>query len=193
MTHPWEQPLPGPAAAVADAARAAVPVLTTERLMLRAPRVTDFHAYAAIFMSDRAVHMDGPYDREGAWADFTQATAGWMLRGIGMWTIERRTDGAVLGFGFFWQEFGDPEPEIGWVLTAEAEGNGYATEAAQAMLPHALAQFGPGGVVSYIAAANAPSLRIAERLNARRDPELETTIGDPDLTVWRHGNAGVRP
>jgi RimJ/RimL family protein N-acetyltransferase len=192
MTHPWEQPLSGPAATIADAARAAVPVLTTERLTLRAPRVTDFDAYAEIFMSDRAVHIDGPYDREGAWADFTQATAGWMLRGIGMWTIERRTDGAVLGFGFFWQEFGDPEPEIGWVLTAEAEGKGYATEAAQAMLPHALTQFGPGGVVSYIAAANAPSLRIAERLNARRDPALEAAIGDPHLTVWRHGDAEVR-
>ncbi len=129
MTHPWELPLSGPAAAIADATRAAVPVLTTERLNLRAPRVTDFDAYSEIFMSDRAVHMDGPYDREGAWADFTQATAGWMLRGIGMWTMERRSDGAVVGFGFFWQEFGDPEPEIGWALTAEAEGHGYATEA----------------------------------------------------------------
>ena len=72
MTHPWEHPLSGAAAVIADAVRAAVPVLTTERLMLRAPRVTDFQAYAAIFMSDRAVHMGGPYDREGAWADFTQ-------------------------------------------------------------------------------------------------------------------------
>jgi RimJ/RimL family protein N-acetyltransferase len=192
MTHPWEQPLSGPATIIAGAVRAAVPVLTTERLILRAPRVTDFDAYAAIFMSDRSVHMDGPYDREGAWADFTQATAGWILRGIGMWTIERRTDATVLGFGFFWQEFGDPEPEIGWVLTAEAEGNGYATEAAQAILPHALAQFGPGGVVSYIAAANTASLRIAERLGARRDPVAEGAIGDPELTVWRHGNAEMR-
>ena len=193
MTHPWELPLSGPAAAFADAARAAVPVLTTDRLILRAPRLTDFDAYAEIFMSDRAVHMDGPYDREGAWADFTQATAGWMLRGIGVWTMERRSDGAVVGFGFLWQEYGDPEPELGWVLTAEAEGNGYATEAAQAMLPHALAQFGPGGVVSYIDAANSASVRIAERLGAHRDPVAERGIGDPGLTVWRHGEAGVRP
>ena len=192
MTHPWEQPLSGPAAAIADSARAVVPVLTTDRLILRAPRVTDFDAYADIFMSDRAVHMDGPYDREGAWADFTQATAGWMLRGIGLWTLERRSDGVVVGFGFFWQEFGDPEPELGWVLTAEAEGNGYATEAAQAMLPHALAQFGPGGVVSYIDPPNTASARIAERLGARRDPIAEGAYGD-GCQIWRHGETRGMP
>ncbi len=190
MTLAWEMPLGGPAAATAAALAAQVPQLTTERLALRAPRVTDFDAYAAIFMSDRSVFMDGPYDREGAWADFTQAVAGWLLRGIGLWTMERRADGAVMGFGFFWQEYGDPEPEIGWALTAEAEGQGYATEAAQAMLPLALAQFGPGGVVSYIDPHNAASARIARSLGARRDPVAEAAYGD-GCQIWRHASPKV--
>ena len=192
MTKAWEKPLGGPAAVLVAALAAAVPHLTTERLILRAPRVTDFEAYAAIFMSDRSIYMDGPYDREGAWADFTQAVAGWLLRGIGLWTIERRSDGAVLGFGFFWQEYGDPEPEIGWALIAEAEGQGYATEAAQAMVPHALRQFGPGGFVSYIDPPNHASARIAERLGAQRDPQAEAAYGD-GCHIWRHGSPKVQP
>ncbi|MFN0115614.1 MAG: GNAT family N-acetyltransferase [Paracoccaceae bacterium] len=192
MTHPWESPLEGPCEALAASVRAVVPVLETDRLRLRAPQVTDFGAYAAIFMSERAVYMDGPYDREGAWADFTQAAAGWVLRGLGLWTMERRSDGAIVGFGYFWQEFGDPEPELGWALSAGAEGQGYASEAAHAMRAHAFAQLGEGRVVSYIDAGNLGSVRIAERLGARRDPELEALIGDPGLTVWRHGAAGGR-
>ncbi len=192
MTQPWELPLAGPAERTAAALAAAVPVLVTERLTLRAPRATDFDVYATIFMSDRAVHMDGPYDRQGAWADFTQAAAGWLLRGIGLWTMQRRADAAVVGFGFFWQEYGDPEPEIGWVLTADAEGNGYATEAARAMLPYALAQFGPGGFVSYIDPANTASARVADRLGARRDPAAEASRGD-GCHIWRHGSPEARP
>jgi RimJ/RimL family protein N-acetyltransferase len=191
ITHPWETPPTGAAAATASAVASGIPVIETERLRLRAPRVADFDTYAAIFTSDRARHIGGPYSREEAWGDFTQATALWTLRGIGMWSIEARADGTLLGFAYLWQEYGDPEPEMGWMLTAAAEGQGYATEAARAMLPLALRLFGPGGVVSYIDATNAPSLRVAGKLGARRDPAAEHGLGDPDLTVWRHGERAV--
>ena len=85
-----------------------------------------------------------------------------------------------------WQEFGDPEPEIGWVLTLEAEGNGYASEAAAAILPHAMALFGAGGVVSYIDADNHRSARVAEKLGARRDPAAEAALQEDDLHIYRH-------
>ncbi len=187
--HPWEAPLAGPAGETAARLAAAVPLLRTGRLVLRAPRVADFAAYAAIFTSDRAVYMDGPYDREGAWADFTQAVAGWLLRGIGVWTIEHAETGRILGFSFLWQEFGDPEPEIGWALAEGEEGQGFATEAARAILPHALAQFGAGGVVSYIDEGNDASARVAARLGARRDPAAEAALGHA-VQVWRHHGTG---
>jgi len=186
MTHPWEAPPAGIPAAIAATVAGGVPEVTTDRLLLRAPRVDDFGAYAAILMSGRGRHMGGPFDREGAWADFTQAVAGWMLRGTGVWTIARRSDGGTVGFAFLWQEFGDPEPEIGWALTEAAEGNGYATEAARAVLALARDWLGPGRTVSYIDAANAASIRVAERLGARRDPAAEAALGDPEMTVWRH-------
>lgn len=186
----WHAPTAGPALAVLSAVHAAVPVVTTARLTLRAPRVEDFDAYAAIFTSDRAVFMDGPYDRERAWLDFCQAIASWVLRGVGLYTMTRTDSATVVGFVFLWQEFGDPEPEIGWVLTEDAEGNGYATEAAQAVLPMMLAQFGAGGLVSYIDDGNAASARVAARLGGRRDHAAEAhhAMG---CQIWRYGSEGA--
>ena len=176
----------GDAAALAAALAALVPVIVTDRLRLRAPRLQDYPAYEAVFLSDRARHMGGPFTAEDAFSDFAQAVAGWMLRGAGAWTITARDEDAPLGWVYLWYEFGDPEPEIGWVLTAGAEGQGYALEAARAVHPRAMAQFGSGRVVSYIDAGNHRSARIAQALGARRDLAAEAALGEPDLHIYRH-------
>lgn len=176
----------GEAAALADAMAALVPVIETDRLRLRAPKLLDYPAYEAVFLSVRAVHLGGPFTAQDAFNDFAQSVAGWMLRGAGAWTITAKGDDAALGWVYLWYEFGDPEPEIGWVLTLEAEGRGYASEAARAVHPRAMAQFGSGRVVSYIDAANTRSARIALGLGARRDPLAEAASGEPDLHIYRH-------
>lgn len=186
MTRPWLAAPAGPAAQLAAAVAAAVPVIETARLVLRAPRLADFPAYEAVFVSDRARFMGGPFTPEAAFADFCQGTAGWMLRGSGMWTVTLRDRDEALGWIYLWQEWDDPEPEIGWVLTEAAEGRGYAAEAAAAVLPIALERYGAGGFVSYIDLGNDPSARLARRLGARRDPAAEAARGEPDLTIWRH-------
>ena len=129
-----------------------------------------------------------PVAEAAAWADFCEAVAGWMLRGAGMWTVTARDADAALGWIYLWQQAGDPEPELGWVLVAEAEaeGKGYAREAARAVLPHAVACHGAGGFVSYVAVGNTASARLALHLGAARDPVAEAALGDPDLHVYRH-------
>ena len=176
----------GQAAVLAGALAAVVPVIQTTRLRLRAPTLADYPAYEALFTSDRAVHMGGPFSPEDAYLDFAQAVAGWMLRGAGAWTITLQGQDQALGWIYLWHEYGDPEPEFGWALVAGAEGQGYATEAARAVLPRALDLFGTGGVVSYIAAGNQGSARIATRLGARRDPVAEAALDEADLHVYRH-------
>lgn len=182
----------GQAAALAASMAALVPVIDTARLRLRAPSLMDYPAYEAVFMSDRAVHIGGPFAAKDAFCDFAQAVAGWVLRGAGAWTITGRDDDAPLGWVYMWYEFGDPEPEIGWILTPQAEGQGYATEAARAVHPLAIAQFGSGRVVSYVDAANTRSARIALALGARRDPVAEAAMGEPDLHIYRHFAAQER-
>jgi RimJ/RimL family protein N-acetyltransferase len=193
MTAAWLHAPMGKAADLAAIVAQAVPVLETARLRLRAPKITDYPAYRDVFTTDRAKYMGGPFTPDDAFADFCQGIAGWMLRGAGMWTMTLQADDAPLGWIYLWQEMGDPEPELGWVLTAIAEGRGYASEAAHAVLPHAVGLFGANGFVSYIAAENHASARIAIALGARRDAKAEArmqALGEEDLHVYRHSGTG---
>lgn len=179
---PWEAAPSGPAAALAAAVSAPVPGITTTRLRLRAPRIADFPAYAEITTGGRGLHIGGPFTREEAWLDFTQMVAGWLLRGYGAWAVERLSDGALQGFVLLNHEFGDAEPELGFLFRAGAEGKGYAFEAAQAARHFAFGILKWASVVSYVDAANDRSIRLAERLGAVRD----AAASDEDLIVYRH-------
>jgi RimJ/RimL family protein N-acetyltransferase len=180
------RPLHSQADALAAAISRLVPRFETARLVLRAPVISDYAAYEPVFIGDRAKYMGGPFTQDEAYADFCQGVAAWMLRGAGMWTMTLKGDEAPLGWIYLWREFGDPEDEIGWVLTEAAEGKGYATEAALAVLPYALSLYGKGGFVSYIDTANDRSARIATRLGARRDLAAEAAMGDETLHIYRH-------
>jgi RimJ/RimL family protein N-acetyltransferase len=185
VAHPWERPPAAAAAAAAAAFAAQVPVLVTGRLHLRAPRIDDFAAYAEILAGDDARHLGGPFDREAAWLDFCQLVASWTLRGFGLWSAERRDDGALVGFFPLDHEFGDPEAEVGWFLLPAARGRGYATEAARALVDHAFRALGFPTLVSYVDTDNSASARVAERLGARRDAVAERALPEPCL-VYRH-------
>lgn len=185
VAYPWEAPATGSAAALSARLAADLPRLETARLVLRAPRIGDFETYADILMSDRAKHMDGPFDRQSAWLDFSQYVAGWLLRGAGMWAIEDRAGGQVLGFVSIGMEFGDREHELGYLLTEAAEGRGLATEAAEAARDFALGPQALPSLVSYVDPDNAASARVAERLCAQRDLQAEAGFDEPVL-VFRH-------
>lgn len=182
---PWTIPPAGSAAQVAAFA-ATVPVIDTERLTLRMPRLSDWATLEPIWTTDRSIHFGGPFTAEDAWLDFNQLVAGWLLRGHGPLTISRKADDGVLGLVLLEHEFGDPEPELGWLLTAEAEGHGYATEAARALMPLCRRVYGDA-FVSYIAEGNAASVRVAERLGARRGGSHPL---DATVAVYRYASQG---
>ena len=107
------------------------------------------------------------------------------LRGFGMFVFHRRDDPAPLGMAGPWFPEGWPETEIGWsVWTPEAEGRGYAHEAARATLAFARDALRWPAAVSYIDPGNARSIALAERLGARRD-EAAAAPGEGTL-VYRH-------
>lgn len=180
-------PPSGRAASAAAAYRAVLPVLETARLRLRATHLGDYAAFEAVMMADTG-HMGGPFSGDQAWHDFGNYIAGWLLHGHGGWTVERKSDGAIVGFVLVGLEWEDDEPEIGWMLVEEHRGQGYATEAAQAARDFGVDLLGAGACVSYIDRDNAASIRVAERLGAVRDETAEAPHGD-DLQVWRHGVA----
>jgi RimJ/RimL family protein N-acetyltransferase len=186
---PHETPLPGPAADLAARIAAAIPVIETARLRLRAPRLTDLPAWHEIFLGPSAPFLGGPFDRDDSFTDFAATVGLWLLRGHGVWAVEPRDGGATLGFVLVGFEPGDREPELGYLFTPAGEGRGYATEAAQAARDWALHSMHLPSLVSYVAPDNTRSQRLAARLGAVPDG------CEQGSTVWRHApqNASGRP
>jgi RimJ/RimL family protein N-acetyltransferase len=161
-----------------------IPVLTTERLVLRAPRREDFAPFAAVFADARSRHMGGPLDRVGAWKLFAMGVAQWALSGFGVWSVEERATGGYCGDVGLLHPAHYPEVELGWTLVAEAEGRGIAFEAAVAARDWAYRALGLKTLVSYIDPENARSIRLAERLGAVRDDAAARP--EPGDLVYRH-------
>ncbi|MEM7710922.1 MAG: GNAT family N-acetyltransferase [Pseudomonadota bacterium] len=164
-----------------------IQTLVTERLILRAPRVADFEAYAATFDSPRAAPM-GNLARRDAWYAFTNDVAGWLLHGFGQWSIDLK-DGPHVGEVGLQHPDHFPEPEIGRLLHDGHQGLGYATEAARAAL--AWARDRVPSLVSYITPDNDSSVALAARLSAALDPAALRPDGEgPEETaVYRHWGA----
>jgi RimJ/RimL family protein N-acetyltransferase len=161
-----------------------IPVIETERLVLRAPRREDFEPFAAIFADERSRHMGGPVDKVGAWKMFAMGAAQWALSGFGVWSVADRATGAYCGDVGLLHPAHYPEVELGWTLVAEAEGRGIAFEAASAARDWAFGALGLRTLVSYIDPDNARSIRLAERLGAVRDDAADRP--EPGDLVYRH-------
>ena len=78
------------------------PVVETERLTLRAPRMEDYPAWEAFYLSDRARYIGGPGSRRDAWRAFAHVTGMWALRGYAMFVLAIRETGTPLGFAGPW-------------------------------------------------------------------------------------------
>ena len=168
----------------------AIPTLITERMVLRAPVVADFEAYGEILMSSRATAMGGPFDRRDTWLDFCMEVASWALRGYGPLAMEERKTERFLGLSIIHHDDGDPEPELGWVISEAAEGHGFAYEAASAHRAWAFEAITLPSLVSYIAPGNDRSVALAKRLGAEPDPSAVRPDGYPNCLVYRHAIPG---
>ncbi|MEM8654514.1 MAG: GNAT family N-acetyltransferase [Pseudomonadota bacterium] len=168
-----------------------IPTITTDRLILRGARRDDFDAFADMLASDRAKFMGGPFDRAASWRLFAMNLASWPLDRFGAWMITDRETGTFMGDVGITHPIRFPEPELGWTLTANAEGKGYATEAASAALDWYWTNTDADSVVSYITPGNTRSEALATKLGATRDPDAPLPEGEtPEETaVYRHRRA----
>jgi RimJ/RimL family protein N-acetyltransferase len=182
----------GASAVLAGKLQAIVPVLETERLVLRAIQLEDFDEFWAM-LKDPGGHFFGDAKSfEDAWAEFLHLTGMWLLRGHGGWAVTLRATGDVVGFVQIGAEPGDMEPELGWILQQEARGKGIAAEAAKAAKSYAFGEGQVPSLVSYVDFENDPSRRLAERLGAFRDSDAEAALPTDDkCCVYRHVSEGV--
>ena len=179
MTPPWFTLADGPRADLIARLHDVLPRLETVRLVIRPAMLDDWPVWSEIMCGPRGDLVDGPWSERDAFLDFAQNVGSWVLRGYGLWAILDRTTHAMLGFVAHCHEEGDPEPEIGYLLRETSEGRGIATEATLAVRDFAFDSLGQETLVCYIDPANAPSIAVAQRLGAQRDPQAEA-IMPPD-------------
>ena len=168
------------------------PRIETERLILRAWRKDDFRPYHSLLQHPEVHRHFGPepMGAEECWRRLMASVGGWLLNGFGGWAVERKTDAKLVGnVGLFtaWREL-DPEfgeePEMGWIFAAETHGQGIASEACQAAIGWAETSLAPTSIWAIIAPANAPSMKLAEKLGFERLHETDYH-GDPTIILRR--------
>ena len=157
--------------------------------MLREFKLGDLDYFLRFFADPEASqHVGGPIGREDTWRRLLTGSALWQLTGIGMWAVERRSDGATIGHLGFFDFLRDCEPsiagavEMGWILAPEAQGQGLANEACTAILPWFEEHFGKRPMWAMISPENEPSMRLAKKLGFQRQPD--GTYRDKPQTYW---------
>lgn len=152
-----------------------VPVLHTERLILRGFTRDDFEPFTTIVADPEVVRYidDGtPISREDCWRGMALFLGHWHLRGYGWWAVEDRTSGDFLGRIGLYNPEGWPGIEVGWLLRRDMWGAGLATEGATAALTFAFEVVGAHHVISLIDRRNARSIRVAEKLGEQYEEDL---------------------
>ena len=152
-------------------------MIETERLVLREWRVGDGATFAALTNTPSVMRYLGGVEDPAVLATSERRQRALQAeRGYCFWIVERRADGAMLGFcGLKPCTVGpiDGEVEIGWRLREDAWGQGYAREAAQASLAWAWATLDAPRIVAMTVAANTASWGLMERLGMIRRPDLD--------------------
>lgn len=176
-------------------------MIETERLRIRAWREEDREPFYRINVDPEVMrHIRIVESREASDAGVDRQIALEAERGYCFWALERKRDGAFLGFcglrpGVPATPIAD-DVEIGWRLGRAHWGQGYAREAAQACLDWAFANLAAERVVSITVPANIRSWGLMERLGMARRPDLDflhPTLADGDPLKPHIAYARERP
>ena len=156
-------------------------------------REDDLDAYAAICGDAEVMrHLgDGkPLTRPEAWRQMAMILGHWQLRGYGLFALEEKATRTLVGRAGIFEPEGWPGFEVGWMLRRSSWGRGYATEAARRVIRHAFTEMDRDHLISLIRPANAPSIRVAERLGERLEGRTElfgheALVYGLDRAAWR--------
>lgn len=160
--------------------------IETGRLLLREWRNSDLAPLAAISADPEVMrHFPAPLTRDESAALIERCRTHFAEHGFGLWALERKDDGRLIGFaGLGHTDFDahfTPAIEIGWRLARDQWGNGLASEAARAALRQGFEELGLEEIIAYTALSNLPSQRVMRAIGMQRD--LADDFQHPKLPV----------
>lgn len=142
-------------------------ITETERLILRRFTLDDV-ADMTLVMGDPEVmkySVSGVMSFEQTRQFLERILATYQRRGFGLWAVEYKATGRVIGYcGYYFQEIdGKEEVELGYRLARSFWGKGIATEAARSMVNYAFSVLKLPRLISIIDVENVGSIKVAEK------------------------------
>ncbi len=141
-------------------------IAETDRLRIRESTPADVKAFRRFQEEDLSV-QDIPLITEDSYDDMqAYQTYQYGFYGYGMWTIELKASGTVIGRAGLedQQQDGEMWVELGYMLGKRYRGYGYATEACQAVLDYAGEVLDMKVVTALVRKSNKASIRVLQRL-----------------------------
>jgi RimJ/RimL family protein N-acetyltransferase len=174
------------------------PMIETERLILRRWRQADIEPNTAMLAdpaSARFITSDGKpiTDAFVGWRNAAIMAGHWALHGVGMFVVEEKQTGRFTGRVGPWLPSGWPGFEIGWGIASGFRGKGYAVEAARASIDWAFARFEIAQIIHCIDRENIASQRVAQRLGATIEREMDLFGHVADVWVTRRDRWTAQP
>lgn len=150
-------------------------VITTERLALRRLVQDDFADLRRIHSDPEVMWVYGGAFSEDRTREFIQHNLDrYNKHGVGFFAITLRYSGELIGCGGIIMQETDRgiEPEIGYQIRRDQQGNGYATEMARACMQYTFETMQADHIISLIRPDNMASRRVAEKNGLSVDREM---------------------
>jgi [ribosomal protein S5]-alanine N-acetyltransferase len=156
--------------------------IETQRLRIRSFQPNDWQAVYD-YTSDPDVMMyipEGPFTPEQAKA-FVADNLGEQARFV---AVLLKTGDMLVGHMEFHPWFAPQTYEIGWIFNRACHGQGYATEAAVALLQYGFETLRLHRMIATSQPENVASCRVMEKLGMRREAHFQKCIRRPDNQWW---------
>lgn len=147
-------------------------ILETDRLLLRTFQKSDCDAMTLINQDPKVMeYFPAVGDRKQTIEHIERIIKHQEKYGYSLYAVEIKSSGEMIGFvGLLHRTIEEfdahfmPSTEIGWRLSAKHWNQGYATEAALAVLDYAFKQLNLTEVVSFTVSQNKASRRVMEKI-----------------------------
>jgi len=156
------------------------PALTTERLTLRSFLITDAEAVRTLAgdeeVARNTLNIPHPYEREHAEDWITSQPGQFQRREAVTYAAIRASDGVLVGAVGLILDAANDSAELGYWIGREYWGQGYATEAARAVVGWAFRSLGLNRVHASHFPRNPASGRVLEKLGMQHEGRLRQHV-----------------
>lgn len=142
-------------------------ILETERCLVRETTVEDVEDFYRIYSDSSITEYTEPLyedpEEERSYArDYIRQV--YAFYDFGIWTVVEKDSGEVIGRAGICCREGYEDPELGFVIAADRQGRGIATEVCSAILRYAYEELGFGRILAFVRPGNGASRRVCDKL-----------------------------